>query len=717
MPDLPDYHWPPMGKRRVMGKPMNRLDGIAKSTGAAKYSSDRKPEGMLYGALLTSPHAHAKVTSIDTSAAEKLSGVEAVRVVAKAGTEIQWAGAEVAFVAARTEEIAEDALRLIKVDYEVLPHLVNEEDLSKVGSRGRAVGEQVTGDPDKAFKEADAVSEGHYGIPVLTHCCLESHGQTIAVKGDHVEYYPSTQNVYGIATDIGRALNIPVSNVHVNMDYMGGGLGSKFPADVWGVEAAKMSQSSGKPVRLFLDRATELTMAGNRPSVFANVKVAAKRDGTITSWQSQTWSTGGIGGGNLNAGLFPYVFTKVPNRRINHTSVSINAGGARAWRAPNHPQVCFVTCSALEDLAAKLNMDPLEMFLKNLDYTSRADLYKFQFAKAAELMEWKKNWHPRGDSGSGSVKRGLGLALGTWGGAGHASTCKTTIHPDASVEVELATQDLGTGSRTMVAMIAAETFGLPVSAIKVKIGDNSYPNSGGSGGSTTSGGISSSTRKSTVNALQKLFEVVAQSLNVPADQLEAVDGRIRVKGNPDKGMSFQQAAQKLGVNSISEMGENNPRNAPKEGLNTGGTGGVQMADVSVDIDTGIVKMNRMVAVQDCGLVVNPKTAESQVFGACIMSVCGALYEERIMDQQIGRVLNPDMEFYKLAGIGDVGEIIVHMDIREENDSRGVIGLGEPCAIGGLAAIANAVANAIGVRVPRVPLTPARVLAALERRTA
>ncbi|MBZ5610900.1 MAG: xanthine dehydrogenase family protein molybdopterin-binding subunit [Acidobacteriia bacterium] len=717
MPDLPDYHWPPMGKRRVMGKPMNRLDGIAKSTGAAKYSSDRKPEGMLYGALLTSPHAHAKVTSIDTSAAEKLSGVEAVRVVAKAGTEIQWAGAEVAFVAARTEEIAEDALRLIKVDYEVLPHLVNEEDLSKVGSRGRAVGEQVTGDPDKAFKEADAVSEGHYGIPVLTHCCLESHGQTIAVKGDHVEYYPSTQNVYGIATDIGRALNIPVSNVHVNMDYMGGGFGSKFPADVWGVEAAKMSQSSGKPVRLFLDRATELTMAGNRPSVFANVKVAAKRDGTITSWQSQTWSTGGIGGGNLNAGLFPYVFTKVPNRRINHTSVSINAGGARAWRAPNHPQVCFVTCSALEDLAAKLNMDPLEMFLKNLDYTSRADLYKFQFAKAAELMEWKKNWHPRGDSGSGSVKRGLGLALGTWGGAGHASTCKTTIHPDASVEVELATQDLGTGSRTMVAMIAAETFGLPVSAIKVKIGDNSYPNSGGSGGSTTSGGISSSTRKSTVNALQKLFEVVAQSLNVPADQLEAVDGRIRVKGNPDKGMSFQQAAQKLGVNSISEMGENNPRNAPKEGLNTGGTGGVQMADVSVDIDTGIVKMNRMVAVQDCGLVVNPKTAESQVFGACIMSVCGALYEERIMDQQIGRVLNPDMEFYKLAGIGDVGEIIVHMDIREENDSRGVIGLGEPCAIGGLAAIANAVANAIGVRVPRVPLTPARVLAALERRTA
>jgi len=500
------------------------------------------------------------------------------------------------------------------------------------------------------------------------------------------------------------------------MDYMGGGFGSKFPADKWGVESAQLSKTTGKPVKLFLDRATELTIAGNRPSIFGNVKMAAKKDGTITVWQSETWSTGGISGG-VNAALFPYVFTNVPNRRVNHTSVSINAGAQRAWRAPNHPQVCYVTCSAMEDLAAKLNMDPLDMFLKNLNYTARADLYKFQFAKGAELIEWKKNWHPRGDSGSGPIKRGLGLALGTWGGAGHASTCKTTIHPDASVEVELCTQDLGTGTRTMVAMIAAETFGLPVSAIKVKLGDNSYPNSGGSGGSTTIGGVTSSTRKASVNTLQKLFEVVAKSLDVPPEELEAVDQRIRVKGNPEKGMSFQTACQKLGVNSISETGQNVPLQAPQEGLNTGGVGGIQMADVSVDIETGVVRMNRLVAVQDCGLVVNPKTAESQVYGACIMSVCGALMEERIMDQQTGRVLNPDMEFYKLAGINDIGEIVVHMDIREENDKRGVVGLGEPCAIGGIAAIGNAVANAIGVRVPKVPLTPMRVLAALERRNA
>ncbi|MGI8740959.1 MAG: xanthine dehydrogenase family protein molybdopterin-binding subunit [Bryobacteraceae bacterium] len=717
---MPEYSWPPMDKRRVMGKPLNRLDGIAKASGAAKYNSDLHPGGMLFGALLTSPYAHATVKSIDVSEAKALPGVTAVRVIIQPGAEVQWAGAEIAAVAAKTEEIANDAVRKIKVDYDVLPHVVREEDLSKVGNRAKPAGEQSVGDPDKAFQEADVVSEGHYGIPVITHCCLEPHGQTFAWGNgkDQMQYWPSTQNVSSIGGDLGRALNVPAANIHVHMDYMGGGFGSKFPADLWGVECARLSQESGgKPVKLFLDRATELTIAGNRPSVFGDVKVGAKKDGTITVWDSKTWASGGLGGGGVNPTIYPYVFNDIPNRRMNHTAVSINAGSARAWRAPNHPQACYITSSAFEDLAAKLKMDPLDLWLKNLNYTKRPEVYRAQLQKAAELIDWKKNWHPRGDSGKGPIQRGMGLAIHTWGGAGHASKCRTTIHPDSSVEVELASQDLGTATRTMVAMIAAETFGLPVTQVKVKIGDNSYPNSGGSGGSTTIGGVTSSTRKSTVNALDKLFKLVSEAIHVPEDQLEAVDGRIRQKGNPDKGMSWQQACAKLGVDTISEMGENDPRAAPKEGLNTGGVGGAQMADVSVDIETGVVRMNKIVAVQDCGLVVNPKTAESQVFGACIMGVCSALIEERIMDQQIGRVLNPDMEFYKLAGINDIGEIIVHMDITPEHDKRGVIGLGEPPAVGCVAAIANAVANAIGVRVPQVPLTPMRVLSALERRSA
>jgi xanthine dehydrogenase YagR molybdenum-binding subunit len=717
MPDetpavTPDYHYPPMDQRKVIGTRVSRLDGIAKATGAAKYNSDVKPKGLLFAVLVTSPYAHARVKAVDTGAAEKLRGVTAVRTILDPGKEVQWQGQEVAAVAAVTEEIARDAARLIQVDYEVLPHLVREDDVDKAGANAKPAGESVTGDPDQAFKDADVVSEGVYGIPVITHCCLEPHGLAVAWNGDHVDYWPSTQGVSDAAADLGRALTVPAANIHVEMQYIGGGFGSKFQAEAFGVQAAYLSKASGgRPVRLFLDRGTDLLIAGNRPSGFGKIKMAAKKDGTITAWQSQTWSTGGLGGGGFGAELFPYVYRQVPNRRVNHTAVSTNCGSARAWRAPNHPQASYLTCSALEDLAAKLNMDPLDFFLMNAGYTARAEAYKAQLQKAAELIEWKKNWHPRGE-GTGVVRRGLGIGVGTWGGAGHGSKCLTTIHPDGTVVVELGSQDLGTGTRTVIAMVAAETLGLPVSAVRVNIGDNKYPASGASGGSTTVGGVSASTRKSSVNALQKLFEQVAPSLGATADKLEAAEGTIRVKGDSLKSLTWKAACNKLGVNKISEMGENEPRRAAREGLNTGGVAGVQMSDVSVDTETGVVRINRHVAVHDCGLVINPKTAESQVFGACIMSICAALTEERVMDQQTGRMLNADMEFYKLAGIGDIGEIIVHMDITPENDKRGVIGLGEPPTIPGIVAIANAVANAIGVRVGTVPLTPDRVLAAL-----
>jgi xanthine dehydrogenase YagR molybdenum-binding subunit len=398
--------------------------------------------------------------------------------------------------------------------------------------------------------------------------------------------------------------------------------------------------------------------------------------------------------------------------------VAVNAGGARAWRAPNHPQASFLTCSALEDLAAKLRMDPLELFNKNLGYTAREATYKAQLQKAAEIMEWQKRWHPRGEgasSGHSSVKQGLGLAINTWGGGGHASQCRTTINPDGSVVLEIGTQDLGTGTRTAIVMVAAETLGLPLGAITLRIGDSDYPPDGASGGSTTIGGVSPSTLKSTTNARNKLFAAVAPALGATPDQLAAVDGRIQVKDNPSKSLPWQDACRKLGTNKISEMGENNPRQPG--GLMSQGVGGIQMADVSVDTETGIVKMNKFVAVQDCGLVVNPWLAESQIHGAAIMGICAALFEERVMDEQTGKYLNADMEFYKLAGIADIGEIVVHMDITPENDKRGVIGLGEPPAIGVIACIGNAVANAIGVRVTHVPLTADRVLAALEGRNA
>ena len=711
---MPDYSWPPMEKRRVIGTRQKRLDGIDKSTGRAKYSSDQKPPATLFGALLTSPHAHARITSMDTSEAEHLEGVKALRVITPAGQEVQWEGTEIAAVAAVTEEIANDAIRKIKIKYELLPHLVREDDMAKAGNRVKAAGEQVTGDPDKAFQDAFAMVEGTYSIPVITHCCLEPHGNIVQFDGTRVNLWPSTQNVSGIGGDLGKALEVSAANVRTRMQFIGGGFGSKFAADRWGVEAGLLSKAAGgKPVKIYLDRATELKIAGNRPSAFAKIKVAATKDGDITSWESNSWATGGMTGGGMPP--LPYVFTEIPNKRLNHSAVAVNAGGARAWRAPNHPQASFLTCAALEDLAAKLKMDPVELFAKNADLTSRGGVYRSQLQKASDAMDWKKRRHQRGDSGAGPIKQGLGLGINTWGGAGHASQCRTTINPDGSVLLEMGSQDLGTGTRTIITMVAAETLGLPMGAIALRIGDSEYPPDGASGGSTTVGGVTVSTRKSTVNALEKLFVAVAPALGASPDQLAAIDGRIQVKDNPSKSLPWQDACRKLGTTKISEMGENDPRKP--SGLNSSGVAGIQMADVSVDVETGIVKMNKFVAVQDCGLVVNPKTAESQIHGAVIMGICAALFEERVMDEQTGKYLNADMEFYKLAGIADIGEIEVHMDIAPEHDKRGVIGLGEPPAIGVVAAIANAVANAIGVRVPSVPVTADRVLAALEGRNA
>ena len=705
------YKWPEPEKRTLIGKRISRVDGPLKVSGKAKYSYDINRPGMLYGKMLRCPHAHARVVSIDTSAAEKMPGVKVVHIIQDAGKEIQWAGDDVVGVAAVDEPTAEDAIRAIKVQYEVLPHLVIDTDPKAAGDMAKPAAATTIGDPDKAFAEAEAVSEGFYGLPVITHCCLEAHGMITEWEDEkNLLVHPSTQNVSGTASQMATPLEIPAANIHVQQDHIGGGFGSKFGPDSWGIECARISKKAGgKPVKLFLERNAELMVAGARPSAYARVKIGAKKDGTIVAWQSDSWGSGGPGGGGSPP--IPYIFN-IPNQRKQHTAIANNIGSARAWRAPNHPQACLITMSALEDAAAQLNMNPLDLFLKNIELTGpRAQIYRDELKIAAELIEWEKNWHPRGDKTAGPVKRGLGLSIHTWGGGGHPSDCDITIQPDGSVELKMGTQDLGTGTRTAINIVAADTFGLPLNAVKVMIGDNHFPVSGPSGGSTTIGGVSASSRRAALDALDQIFAKAAPALNAQLADLEAAGGTIRVKNDPSRSMTWAQACSKLGGMPITVRGKN-----PGPGkLNDQGVGGCQIADVSVDVETGVVKINKIVAVQDCGLIIDLKTAESQFYGALIMGVAYSLYEEKIMDQQTGRMLNPNMEFYKLAGIGDIGQLVVHMMTGKGYDERGTIGLGEPPVISPGAAISNAVANAIGVRVPTLPLTPDRVLEALEKK--
>ena len=573
---------------------------------------------------------------------------------------------------------------------------------------------QSQGDVEKAFAEADAVAEGVYGAPVIVHCCMESHGSTSEwTDPDHLFVHMSTQNVSGIAGQMAEPLKLPAANIRVHQDHVGGGFGSKFSPDRWGIVTAQLSKKAdGKPVRMMLERDSELEVAGARPSAYARVKVGAKKDGTLVAWQSHSWGTGGPGGGGMPP--IPYCFS-IPNQHKEHTAIRNNIGPARAWRAPNHPQACVLTMSALDDLAAKLNMDPYEFFLKNLELTRLSKIYRDEFPIAAEMMGWKEKWHPRGQNISGNIARGVGLSLHTWGGRGHASDCDLSIHPDGSVDIKMGTQDIGTGTRTCIAVVAADALGLEATDIKLYIGDTLYPPSGGSGGSTTPGGVSSSTRRAVVDARDALFAKVAPALNVQPDDLEARDGSVRVKSDPSRSLSWKEACSKIGATPITSHGHNDQAAAKnKPDLTNSGVGGVQMAEVAVDTETGIVKVTKMVAVQDCGLVIDPKMAESSVLGALVMGISYSLFEEKIMDPTTGRMLNADMEFYRLAGLNDIPELKVHMMTGPGYDERGVIGLGEPPVISSGAAISNAVANAIGVRVGVIPLTPAKVLAALNQ---
>ena len=779
---MSDYQWPDPTTRPLLGKRISRVDGPVKVSGRAKYTYDYNPDGLLAGKILRCPYAHARISSIDTSAAEKMPGVKAVTIIQKAGTEIFWAGDEVVGVAAVDEPTAEDAVRAIKVQYEVLPHFVSDAEPPKnVASEGGPISrddfedmednqipdEQVIaaikkngisfkpdekylkdaqesgvdpkvvealrsakyaegkaatspykktavqkqGDPDKAFASAAAVVEGLYGASCITHCCLETHGAASEWTSDKdLVVHISTQNLSGIAPQMAEPIGIAAGNIQVLQQYVGGGFGSKFSVDRWGITSAHLSKAaSGKPVKIMLERAAEQEVAGMRPSDFARVKVAADKDGKLIAWESRSWGTGGIGGGGTPP--LPYIF-EVPNQRKQNVAIATNQGSARAWRAPNHPQAAVITMGAIEDLAAKMKMDPYDVITRNLELTgTRANIYRDELPIAAELMDWKKNWHARGDKTAGPVKRGLGLSLHTWGGRGHNSDCDLTIHPDGSVEIKMATQDLGTGCRTVITIVAADTLGIPMDDVKLLIGNSRYPVSGGSGGSTTTGGVSSSTRRAAVDARNQLFASVAPALKAKPEELEAVNATVRVKNDPGRSLSWKEACSKIGAMPFTVRGKN-PDKAKPPDLTNSGVGGVQMADVSVDTETGIVRVNKMVAVQDCGLVIDVKTAESQVLGALIMGISYALYEEKILDPVTGRMLNPNMEFYRLAGIADIGELKVHMMTGKGYDERGVIGLAEPPVVSPGAAISNAVANAIGVRVPFLPLTPNRVLEAL-----
>jgi xanthine dehydrogenase YagR molybdenum-binding subunit len=724
---------------KVIGKPTTRIDGRLKVTGAAKYTADVNLPNMLFARLITSPHPFAQIKSIDTSGAEKSPGCKSVHFLVKENEKLRYVGQPMGAVAAETQAAADEAARLVKIEYEVLPFVVDvdkarqpdapvifTEQVKQKGTAGggggaegvgqtgnvRGPAHETRGDIAKGFSEADAIVEAEYKTQVQTHCALETHGVVADWKPDELTVYASTQGTGSVRNELAEVFGLKHSQVRVITEFMGGGFGAKFGAGPWGVLAAHLSKKAGAPVRLMLDRRDEQLCTGNRPSSSQHIKIGAKKDGTLTAIQLTNYGTGGVGGGAGASGpshnLYP-----CPNLKTEDYDVFINAGPAAAMRAPGHPQGVFSFEQALDELAHRLGIDPLAL----RDKIDLSEARRQERKVGAERIGWSDRHPPGADSGP--VKRGIGMAQSLWWrGADANAQCDVRITHDGSVELLSAVQDIGGGIRTALAQCAAEELGLKPTDIIVKIGDTHYPAGAASGGSMTTNSMTPVARNAAFAAKQQLLEQVGPALNAKPDELAMADGKVFVKSDPSRSLSFRAACAKMNTDQITahaQRGEDyvtTPR-GPERRRAPGGAGGVQFAQVAVDTETGVIKVERVVAVHDCGRPINPLALESQINGGVLQGISYALYENRILDRQTGIMVNPNLEQYKIIGAKDcpnIEPILIEQYWAKSSTDAGPIG--EPAKIPTAAAVANAVYNAIGVRVRQIPMTPAVVLNAI-----
>lgn len=726
--------WDPSTTFSILGSRVPRLDGKAKTTGEARYAIDVLLPGMLYGKILRCPFAAATVKSIDLSAARALSGVGATIALAEPGEKIRFAGQEVAAVAADTSERAGDALRAIRVAYEPRPFVVDLEEAKKptaplvfegqaetkssagdlpsgrkpLPRNGNVLGPRLTtkGNIEEGFQQADATVEGTYVTQVQTHTALETHGIVAKWEGEELTVWASTQGIFSVRDELAETLKMPASKVHVLTEYMGGGFGAKFGARIEGLTAARLAKEAGAPVKLFLDRKEEQLATGNRPSSVQWIRAGATKDGKLTALHLVVHGTGGTNGGTGTSGPAKNVYA-CPNLKVEEFDVFTNAGPSTAMRAPGHPQGSFALEATMDELAAKLNIDPLEFRLKN----DPSEVRREEFRIGAEKIGWKMR-DSRRQTKNPAVRRGVGVGAAVWyntGGTGPRAT--VTINRDGSAEVEHGVQDLGTGARTMVAIVAAEELGLPLEAVSVRIGDTRMPRGPDSGGSTTTPSSAPTIRRAAFQAKQKLAEALARGWKVPAESVTVENGTVSVRLDPSHKASWAEACKLLpeeGVSATADRAENHG-DAWKRFI-----AGAQFAEVEVDTETGKVKVERVIAVHDCGIPVNALTTESQIQGGVIQGVSYALFEDRLLDRRSGRMLNPDVEQYKIAGALDVPEIeAILVPVWDGVNNTHSTGIGEPATVPTAGAIANAVSHAIGARIKRLPITPEDVLAAVE----
>jgi CO/xanthine dehydrogenase Mo-binding subunit len=727
-------------------------------SGSAVYPSDVSLPNMLYGAILRCPHPHARVKKIETGRAQSMPGVHAVISAQTRAADLPWIyasrgiriksklfdphcrfeGETVAAAAAETPYLARDAIRAVEVAYEMLPAVSDErlaldQGAAVVHAEGNKVGPPRSyerGDIVKGFAEADVVLEENYRTECEIHTPMELHGCVANWEADRLTIWESTQGVYRIQKNVAEILNLPLSKVRVIGHYMGGGFGSKLQAGKYTIIAALLARITGRLVKMILSREETYLAVGNRPPSNMTLKAGVKKDGTLTALDFACTGTGGAypAGGTSLVDWQVRDLYQCPNVSTTCTDVYINAGPARPFRAPGHPQGSWALEQMMDALAEAIDMDPVDLRLKNISLYSQARDGQPPYtstglrdciAEGARTFGWKQARQQIAAAGDhGVIRRGVGMAAGLWvaGGGRPPSTIILKLFADGSVNLNMGASDIGTGTKTVMALVVAEELGVKPEIIQIEHADTGTTQyATPSGGSKTVPTESPAARAAAISLKQQLLEIAARDLAVDPAALYFAAGSIVSKKDPSKKISFTQLSglKKQGV--VVGIGYRGPNPANK----VTNPFAAQFCEVEVNTATGEVRIIRFLGAHDSGRVMSRLTYDNQVFGGITMGIGLATTEARILDKnQTGKIVNRNWHDYKLPTALDVPEDIVSLPIEPDDteaNTTGAKGLGEPVTIPTAAAVANAVYHATGVRITQTPINPVQLCRLLAER--
>ncbi len=786
-----------MQQYSVVGKSIPRVDGSLKATGEAKFTVDIALPGMLHGKILRSPYPHAKILSIDTSKAEALPGVKAVITGKDTGEvrfsfidtprypadqcplaidKVRFIGEEVAAVAAVSEDIAEEALSLIKVEYEQLPAVFDPEEAMKDGApriHDRIVPTTTTawedfgvtrearpydavnnisnqvsitvGDAEQGFKESDHIRQDRFAIPATSHIALEPHGALASFDSSgKLNVWLSHMGYEHKRFWLAKTLGIPISKVRVNKTYVGGAFGGKISLFPYEFLAAFLSKKTGRPVKIILSRSEVLSTCHTSRRFIVDVKTGVKKDGTIMAQHIKIIDDVGAYRSSSPTALylahvFRHAIYNIPNVRHEGVGVYTNKLFTGPKRGHSLQQISFAVESQLDMIAEELGIDPLELRLKNLRKKGdilpngdRLDSYGLPecLRLAAKSSGWKQKWGQQPD-------RGVGIGTGGMFSGGHnypfGSAAFIKLNPDGRFTLFTGQTEFGGGVDTVMAQIAAEELGLTIDDIVVVSGDSELcPYDIGnwlSGGVYVSG---QAVRRAAADAKQQLLAYAAEALETKIDQLEINNGRIYAKADPDKAVSlsdmYKYGIQMRGGDPI--LGKGYTKAVQDVGFWGGsfkGTAALSqgrgrftdayglaaaIAEVEVDKETGKVKVLHIVVADDCGTDINPLNVEGQLESQAAMAIGDVLFEEVVTEE--GRVINPTLGDYKIPGALDIPKLTtISVQDYEPKGPFGAKEVGETARGAVIPAIANAICNAIGGRIYSLPMTPDKILKAMK----